>query len=235
MMHHFCYYSNAFDCAHLHLKDVADSNMKYKRNNMKKLSLELLAEAVTSSRKANKITQAQLAKAAGMNRSILSRLESADYMPSVDQLMALSQILGFDPMVLFEDDSSASETQAPVSYNIAVAGTGYVGLSLAVLLAQHNHVIAVDIVQDKVDKLNNYISPIRDEYIEKYLAAAKTGDRALDLTATTDGRSAYSEADFIIIAAPTNYDPQKNFFDCSAVESVISLVLESTADREIKR
>lgn len=208
--------------------------MKYKRNNMKKLSLELLAEAVTSSRRANKITQAQLAKAASMNRSILSRLESADYMPSVDQLMALSQILGFDPMELFEDDSPASEVQSPESYNIAVAGTGYVGLSLAVLLAQHNHVTAVDIIQEKIDKLNNYISPIRDEYIEKYLAEAKTGDRALDLTATTDGRSAYSEADFIIIAAPTNYDPQKNFFDCSAVESVISLVLESTADREIK-
>ena len=192
---------------------------------MKKLSLELLAKAVTSSRKANRITQVQLAKAAGMNRSILSRLESADYMPSVDQLMALSQILGFDPMELFEDDAPVNNTAQLKPYKIAVAGTGYVGLSLAVLLAQHNHVTAVDIVQDKVDKLNNYISPIRDEYIEKYLAEAKAGDRQLDLTATTDGKTAYKDADYVIVAAPTNYDPKKNHFDCSAVEAVISLVL----------
>lgn len=110
--------------------------------------------------------------------------------------------------------------------NIAVAGTGYVGLSLAVLLSQHNKVTAVDIVPEKVEKLNNYISPIQDEYIEKYLSDAKAGTRKLDLTATTDGASAYKNADFVIIAAPTNYDPQKNFFDCSAVESVIELVLK---------
>ncbi|MEH2946015.1 nucleotide sugar dehydrogenase [Sporofaciens sp. JLR.KK001] len=110
--------------------------------------------------------------------------------------------------------------------NIAVAGTGYVGLSLAVLLSQHNQVTAVDIVSEKVEKLNNYISPIQDEYIEKFLAEAKEGKRKLNLTATTDGASAYRDADFVIIAAPTNYDPQKNFFDCSAVESVIDLVLK---------
>ena len=110
--------------------------------------------------------------------------------------------------------------------NIAVAGTGYVGLSLAVLLAQHNKVTAVDIIPEKVEKLNNYISPIQDEYIEKYLSEAKEGKRKLNLTATTDGASAYKGADFVIIAAPTNYDPQKNFFDCSAVESVIELVLK---------
>ena len=111
---------------------------------------------------------------------------------------------------------------------IAVAGTGYVGLSLAVLLAQHNEVTAVDIVPEKVEKLNNWISPIQDEYIEKYLAKAKEGTRSLNLTATTDGESAYKDADYVIIAAPTNYDPQKNFFDCSAVESVIQLVLDSS-------
>ena len=114
--------------------------------------------------------------------------------------------------------------------NIAVAGTGYVGLSLAVLLAQHNKVTAVDIIPEKVEKLNNYISPIQDEYIEKYLAETKAGARTLDLTATTDGASAYASADFVIIAAPTNYDPQKNFFDCSAVESVIELVMASSDD-----
>ena len=106
---------------------------------------------------------------------------------------------------------------------IAVAGTGYVGLSLAVLLSQHNHVVAVDIVPEKVDSLNKWKSPIQDDYIEKFLAEHE--ERGLNLIATTDGESAYSTADFVIIAAPTNYDPQKNFFDCSAVESVVELVL----------
>ena len=109
---------------------------------------------------------------------------------------------------------------------IAVAGTGYVGLSLAVLLSQHNDVVAVDIVPEKVEKINRWESPIQDEYIEKYLAEHE--ERGLKLRATTDGAEAYSAADFVIIAAPTNYDPQKNFFDCSAVESVIELVLKSS-------
>ena len=112
--------------------------------------------------------------------------------------------------------------------NIAVAGTGYVGLSLAVLLSQKNTVTAVYIVPEKVEKIKNWQSPIQDEYIEKYLVEAKAGERKLNLTATTDGASAYKEADFVIIAAPTNYDPQKNFFDTSAVESVIELVLKSS-------
>ncbi|MCR5829379.1 MAG: nucleotide sugar dehydrogenase [Lachnospiraceae bacterium] len=107
---------------------------------------------------------------------------------------------------------------------IAVAGTGYVGLSLAVLLAQHNEVTAVDIVAEKVEKLNRHESPIRDEYIEKYLR--EYDERGLRLTATTDAPNAYAGADCVIVAAPTNYDPQKNFFDCSAVESVIGQVLE---------
>ncbi len=104
--------------------------------------------------------------------------------------------------------------------NIAVAGTGYVGLSLATLLAQHNHVTAVDVISDKVDKLNRRVSPIQDDYIERYLAEA-----SLDLTATLDGAAAYRDADFVIIAAPTNYDPVKNYFDTSHVEEVIDLVL----------
>ncbi len=104
---------------------------------------------------------------------------------------------------------------------IAVAGTGYVGLSIATLLSQHNHVTAVDIIPEKVALINGRKSPIQDEYIEKYLAEKK-----LDLTATTDGRTAYSDAEFVVIAAPTNYDSQRNFFDTSAVEAVISLVLE---------
>ena len=108
---------------------------------------------------------------------------------------------------------------------IAVAGTGYVGLSLAVLLAQHNSVTSVDIVPEKVDMINNKKSPIQDDYIEKYLA-----EKELDLTATLDGESAYRDAEFVIIAAPTNYDPKKNFFDCSAVEAVIGLVQKVNPD-----
>lgn len=104
---------------------------------------------------------------------------------------------------------------------IAVAGTGYVGLSISVLLAQHHHVTAVDIIADKVDLINQRKSPIQDDYIEKYLA-----EKDLDLTATLDAQAAYSDADFVIIAAPTNYDSKKNFFDTSAVESVIRLVIQ---------
>ena len=104
--------------------------------------------------------------------------------------------------------------------NIAVAGTGYVGLSIATLLAQHNHVTAVDVIPEKVELINQHKSPIQDEYIEKYLA-----EKDLDLTATLDGAAAYKDAEFVVIAAPTNYDPQKNFFDTSHVEEVIDLVL----------
>ena len=109
--------------------------------------------------------------------------------------------------------------------NIAVAGTGYVGMSIATLLAQHNHVTAVDVIPEKVEKINNRISPIQDDYIEKYLA-----EKELDLTATLDGDAAYKDADFVIIAAPTNYDPQKNFFDTTHVEEVIDLVLKVNPD-----
>ena len=104
---------------------------------------------------------------------------------------------------------------------IAVAGTGYVGLSIATLLAQHNEVVAVDVIPEKVDKINNRISPIQDDYIEHYLA-----EKELNLRATLDGRQAYSDADFIVIAAPTNYDPQKNFFDTHHIEDIIDLVLD---------
>lgn len=108
---------------------------------------------------------------------------------------------------------------------IAVAGTGYVGLSIATLLAQHHHVTAVDVVPEKVEKLNKRISPIQDEYIEKYLA-----EKPLDLVATLDGKAAYTDADFVVIAAPTNYDPVKNYFDTTHVEEVIDLVLEVNPD-----
>ena len=110
-------------------------------------------------------------------------------------------------------------------YRISVAGTGYVGLSMATLLSQHHHVTAVDVIPEKVEMINSRRSPIQDEYIEKYLA-----EKPLDLTATLDGRKAYSDADFVVIAAPTNYDPVRNYFDTSHVEEVIDLVLEANPD-----
>ena len=111
------------------------------------------------------------------------------------------------------------------NYKIAVAGTGYVGLSIATLLAQHNKVVAVDIVPEKVEMINNRKSPIQDDYIEKYLA-----EKELDLTATLDAKEAYTDADFVVIAAPSNYDSKKNFFDTSAVETVIGLVMKVNPD-----
>jgi len=200
---------------------------------MQKLSAAALAKAVETRRKALKLTQQQLAKATGINRALLSRLESQDFTPSVDQLLALSDVLGFDVEDVLERPAP-KPAAASRAYRIAVAGTGYVGLSLAVLLSQHNEVTAVDIVPEKMEKLNRFESPIQDEYIEKYLTEAKAGTRALHLKATSDGASAYRDADFIVVAAPTNYDPKQNFFDCSAVEAVIRLALDSTKEREQK-
>ena len=199
---------------------------------MKTLSLSLLSGTVIYRRKAMKLTQADLAKSIGMNRSMLSKLETQSYTPSIDQLQAIAKFLGFDPTELFiEQETAVSTPTTPSPLKIAIAGTGYVGLSLAVLLSQHNEVTAVDILPEKVEKLNHYESPIRDEYIEKFLREAREGTRPLNLKATTDGSAAYRDADFVIVAAPTNYDPKKNFFDCSAVEAVVKLVLASAKDR----
>lgn len=189
---------------------------------MKKLSMKKMTDTITSKRKECKITQTKLAELTGINRAMISRLESCDYMPSIEQLEAIAEVLHFEVTDLFEEERTASEK--PVldkKYNVAVAGTGYVGLSIATLLSQHNHVTAVDIIQEKVNLINQRESPIQDEYIEKYLA-----EKDLDLVATLDGENAYKNADFVVIAAPTNYDSKKNFFDCSAVESVIELVLK---------
>lgn len=197
---------------------------------MKHLSLKLLAETVISKRKALKMSQVTLSEKTGINRSIISRLESEDYTPSVDQLLALSTVLGFDNADVLEDDAVEA---APIERKkIAVAGTGYVGLSLAVLLSQQNDVTAVDIIPEKVDKLNNWESPIQDDFIEQYLAEHE--ERQLSLKATTDGESAYKDADFIIVAAPTNYDPKTNFFDCSAVEAVLELIKKVTGKKKKK-
>lgn len=192
---------------------------------MKKISMKKLAETVISKRKEKQMTQAQLSESTGINRSMIGRIENQEYMPMVEQLQNLGEVLGFEVVDLFEEENQIIAAKAPnklnKKYNIAVAGTGYVGLSLAVLLAQHNHVTAIDVIPEKVDMINNKKSPIQDDYIERFLA-----EEVLDLTATLDGETAYKNADFIIIAVPTNYDSKKNFFDCSAVEAVIELVLE---------
>lgn len=191
---------------------------------MKKLSQSLLADLVATKRKEQNMTQQALADATGINRALISRLEKEDFLPSIPQLEALCEALGFEPDEVFVDNTN-NKLASPAPLNIAVAGTGYVGLSIATLLAQHNHVTAVDIIPEKVDLINNKKSPIQDDYIEKYLA-----EKDLDLTATLDGEEAYKNADFIVIAAPTNYDSKKNYFDTSAVEAVIELVLKVNPD-----
>ena len=193
---------------------------------MKKISYQKMADLVIAKRKEKKLTQAQLAEMTGIHRAMISRLEALDYIPSIDQLQAIAEALGFEVTDLFEEEKpAATKPVLDKKYNIAVAGTGYVGLSIATLLSQHNHVTAVDIIPEKVELINNKKSPIQDDYIEKYLA-----EKELDLTATLDGEEAYKNADFVVIAAPTNYDSKKNFFDCSAVEAVIELVLKVNPD-----
>ena len=192
---------------------------------MKKISAALLAEVVHRNRKNRKWTLEQLAEQTGIHRTMISRIEKESFMPSVKQLEELASALDFEVTDIFVEQGEESHIEVDKKYNIAVAGTGYVGLSIATLLAQHNHVTAVDIIQEKVDLINNRKSPIQDDYIEKYLA-----EKELDLTATLDGEAAYREADFVVIAAPTNYDSKKNYFDTSAVEAVIELVMSVNPD-----
>lgn len=194
---------------------------------MIQFSYEKLADSIRVLRKDKGITQAQLAEATGINRTMIGRIEKNDYTPTIEQMIDLSKVLGFNPADFFTEGSEAIKTarQPLASRKVAVAGTGYVGLSLAVLLAQHNHVTAVDVIPEKVDLINNRKSPIQDDYIEKYLA-----EKDLDLTATLDGAAAYKDAEFVIIAAPTNYDSKTNHFDCSHVEEVIELVMSVNPD-----
>lgn len=194
---------------------------------MKKLSSVILADLVASKRKEKSMTQQALAEATGINRALISRIEKQDFIPSIPQLEQLGEVLGFEPDSVFAD-TAHDRLPSPSPLRIAVAGTGYVGLSIATLLAQHNHVTAVDILPEKVDLINRRKSPIQDDYIEKYLA-----EKELDLTATLDGAAAYKDADYVIIAAPTNYDSARNYFDTSAVEAVIELVLSVNPDAVI--
>ena len=187
---------------------------------MKKLSQEKMIDTILSKRKALGLTQASLSEKTGINRVMIGRIENKEYMPSIDQIERLGEVLGFEVTDLFVSEEALKRTKPNKRYNIAIAGTGYVGLSMATLLSQHNHVVAVDIVSKKVDMINKRISPIQDEYIEKYFK-----EKDLDLRATLDADSAYMDAEFVIIAAPTNYDSKRNFFDCSSVEDVIERVL----------
>lgn len=171
------------------------------------------------------MTQQSLADATGINRSLISRMEKEDFIPSIPQLEQLGEVLGFEPTDVFTNGIHEKKRNVPSPMNIAVAGTGYVGLSIATLLAQNNHVTAVDIIPEKVDMINKHQSPIQDEYIEKYLTT-----KELDLTATLDGEAAYKNADYVVVATPTNYDSQKNYFDTSAVEAAIELVLKVNPD-----
>ncbi len=189
---------------------------------MKKLSQERMVTTILKRRKEKGFTQKDLSDRTGINRVMIGRMENKEYVPSIIQLEKLGEVLDFEVTDFFEEEPKKKEARGHGPYNIAVAGTGYVGLSMAVLLSQHNHVTAVDIVEKKVEMINRRESPIQDEYIEKYLK-----EKDLDLKATKDGEKAYRDADFVIIAAPTNYDSNRNFFDCSAVESVISLVLKT--------
>ena len=193
---------------------------------MKKTSRNIIAQAIAKHRNEKGLSQAKLAEMTGVSRNAISRIEKMESMPSIEQLEILSEVLNINITDLFvEQDTQIEADNNNKKYNIAVAGTGYVGLSLAILLAQHNHVTAVDIIPEKIEMLNKHISPIKDEYIERYLTEKK-----LDLNATLDAKEAYKNADFVIIAAPTNYDSKMNHFDCSAVESVIELVLKVNPD-----
>lgn len=187
---------------------------------MKKLSLALLAETISSKQKEKNYTLEQLAEYTGMKQNVIARIKAQEYAPSIIQIEKLAEILDFDVVNLYIDGKQKSTISADKKYNIAVAGTGYVGLSIAILLAQHNHVTAVDIIPEKINLINNKKSPIQDEYIIKYLE-----EKDLDLIATLDAKQAYKDADYIVIATPTNYDSQKNFFDTTAVETVIEMVL----------
>lgn len=191
---------------------------------MKNFSISKLAQTILSQRKLLGFTQQELADRAGINRSMLCRLENQDYIPSLDQLTRLANTLQFDVADVFIEYNKPV-FQHVVPRNITVYGAGYVGLSIATLLARHHNVTLVDVIPEKVNKINQRISPIQDEYIEKHFAKAD-----LNLTATLDGNEACKSAEYVVIAAPTNYDPKKNHFDTSAVENVIETVLSNNPD-----
>ena len=193
---------------------------------MRKYSNTTLSKLIKTNREKLNISQILLSKKTKINRAMLSKIENGKYTPSIDQLESLANVLNFDINDVFvEKDTKTVNKDKSIKIKplkIAVAGTGYVGLSMSVLLSQNNEVKAVDVIDEKIKLINDKKSPIQDDYIEDYLKNKK-----LNLKATLDGAMAYKKAEYVVIAAPTNYDPQKNYFDTSAVESVIDLVLKN--------
>ena len=198
------------------------------RNIMNRISQKVLAKVIKNKREQLNYSQLDLAKKTKINRAMISKIENGIYMPSIEQLEDLQEVLNFSFDDIRENNNQIKTKKEIEPKKIAVAGTGYVGLSMAILLAQHNEVKAIDIIQEKVDMINNKISPIQDEYIEEYLK-----NKDLNLIATLDPELAYKDAQIVIVAAPTNYDPQKNYFDTSAVENVIDLVMQYNKDAYI--
>ncbi len=198
---------------------------------MKKLSLHLLSHAVLTNRKRLHLTQQALSEMTGIHRAMISQLERERTRPTLSQLETLADVLDFDIGALFVEESQ-EEFFPKQRFRIAVAGTGYVGLSLAVLLSQHHQVTCVDILPEKVEKLSRFESPIQDDYIETFFSEVKQGRRQLDFTATLNAEEAYGESDYVIIATPTNYDDKTNYFDCSSVEAVIRLIKKASEGKE---
>ena len=188
---------------------------------MNRITQEQLSKTIKLKREELGMSQLDLAKKTKINRAMISKIENNTYMPSISQLEDLQEALGFSLEEIRENKNKTNRKTKLEPKKIAVAGTGYVGMSIAVLLAQHNKVVAVDIVEEKVKLINKKKSPIQDDYIEDYLK-----NRKLDLEATLDAKYAYKDADYVVVAAPTNYDPQRNYFDTSAVETVIDLVMK---------
>jgi len=195
---------------------------------MKRISQDLLARVIKNKRETLNLSQLDLAEKTKINRAMISKIENATYMPSINQLEDLMEILNFDIEDIKEKDEIVKDKTKLNKKKIAVAGTGYVGLSIATLLAKDNDVIALDIIEEKVNLINNKKSPIQDDYIEDYLLNKK-----LNLKATLDPKKAYSNADYVIVATPTNYDPQKNYFDTSAVEDAIDSIMKYNSNAYI--
>ena len=197
---------------------------------MKTLSLKLLANIIEEACKLRNYSLSDLSKAVGIDKLLLSRLESQDYIPSVNQLMALSEVLKFDVISVMTDNTVEAKIIANdypdiPHMKITIAGVGYVGLSLAVLLAQNHDVTAITTTPSKAKMLNDLHSPIKDDEIERFFIEARNGERKLRLHTTTDKAAAYRDADLVIIATPTNYDDEGQFFDTSAVEDAIEQTL----------
>lgn len=190
---------------------------------MKQFSIEKLAQIVEERRTYLGITQDKLSDITGIDLSSIVSMEDTAGI-TMFQMQSLANTLSFDITDAFVEPK-VSFARVNRKYNIAVAGTGYVGLSIATLLAQHNHVVCVDVLPERVKAINNKKSTIHDDYIERYLSECD-----LDIHATLDGDSAYKDAEFVVIATPTNYDSQSNCFDCSAVEAVVESVLSVNPD-----